>query len=292
MRNQGEDIAQALYLLGIEPVWNPLTGKVLDLNVVSLDRLKYPRVDITFRTSGCFRDMFPNLAEMLDRAVMMVAALKEPHGQNILRRNVDREIEDLAKQGLSPEEAFREATFRVYSCRPGTYGAGVCTAIDAKAWKTRDDLGEVYVTWGGYAYGQGVYGADRKDNFRQRLREMKLVIKNEDSREYDLFSSDDFNSFFGGFIAAVRMESGVQPLAYSGNASDPDRVKYRSVQEEVKHIFRSRLLNPQVDQIHAGARLQGGRGSFPERGPGLSLGRHQRGRGRLDVPGAGRQVCL
>ena len=128
--------------------------------------------------------------------------------------------------------------------QPGTYGAGVATAIDAKAWESRDDLGEAYVTWGGFAYGQGVYGAERKDSFRRRLKDIKLVVKNEDSREYDLFSSDDFNSYFGGFIAAVRMESGVQPLAYAGDASDPNRIKYRSVQEEVKHLFRSRLLNP------------------------------------------------
>ncbi len=244
MRNQGEDIAQSFYLMGIKPVWNPANGKVVDIEVMPLEELKHPRVDITFRASGCFRDTFPNVAELMDRAVMMVAALQEPHGRNFLRRNVEREVEELAKQGLSPEEAFREATFRVYSCQPGTYGAGVCTAIDAKAWETRDDLGEAYVTWGGFAYGQGVYGAERKDSFRRRLKDIKLVVKNEDSREFDLFSSDDFNSYFGGFIAAVRMESGVQPLAYAGDASDPNRIKYRSVQEEIKHLFRSRLLNP------------------------------------------------
>jgi len=244
MRNQGEDIAQAFYLMGIEPVWDPNNGKVTGVRVVPLDKLKNPRVDITFRVSGCFRDTFPNVAEMMDRAVMMIAALNEPHNKNYLRQNVQREVAELKKQGMSEQEAFREASYRVFSCKPGTYGAGVCTAIDAKAWETRDDLGEVFVTWGGYAYGDGVYGADKKDTFRRRLRDIKLVVKNEDSREYDLFSSDDFNSFFGGFIAAVRLESGVQPLAYAGDASDPDRVKYRSVQEEVKHIFRSRILNP------------------------------------------------
>jgi cobaltochelatase CobN len=244
MRNQGEDVAQALYMMGIEPVWDPNNGKVIGLEVMPLEKMENPRVDITFRTSGCFRDTFPNVAELLDRAVTMAAALQEPHGRNFLRRNVQREVEELAKQGLSPEDAFREASFRVFSCQPGTYGAGVCTAIDAKAWQTSDDLGEVYVNWGGFAYGQGVYGADKKDTFRRRLKDIKLIVKNEDSREYDLFSSDDFNSYFGGFIAAVKMESGVQPMAYAGDASDPDRVKYRSVQEEVKHIFRSRILNP------------------------------------------------
>ncbi len=244
MRNQGEDVAEALYLMGLKPVWNRKNGRVEGLEVLPLEELKFPRVDITFRTSGFFRDSFPNVMELLDRAVHLASALKEPLDKNFIRRNVLREVEELEKRGLSPEKALREASFRVYSDAPGAYGAGVAAAIDAKAWQTSDDLGEVWVSWGGYAYGQKVYGAERKESFRRRLQDIRLVVKNEDSRESDLFSSDDFNAYFGGFVAAVKMASGVQPRAYSGDASDPDRVKNRSIQEEAKHIFRSRILNP------------------------------------------------
>lgn len=244
MRTQGECIAEALYLMGLKPVWNAKNGRVEGLAVTPLDELKFPRVDVTFRTSGFFRDAFPNLMELLDGAVNMVGSLREPPESNFLRRNVLREAEELEKRGLTPEEAWREASFRVYSDPPGAYGAGVAAAIDAKAWQTSDDLGEVYVTWGGYAYGKKAYGLDRRENFRRRLRDISLVVKNEDSREYDLLSSDDFNAYFGGFVAAVKMASGVQPRAYSGDASDPDRVRNRSIQEEAKHIFRSRILNP------------------------------------------------
>jgi cobaltochelatase CobN len=244
MRTQGECIAEALYLMGLKPVWNPKNGRVEGLTVTPLNELEFPRVDVTFRTSGFFRDAFPNLMELLDEAAGMAAALNEPPESNFLRRNVLREADELARQGLSPEEAWREASFRVYSDPPGAYGAGVAAAIDAKAWETSDDLGEVYVTWGGYAYGKGAYGLDKRENFKRRLKDISLVVKNEDSREYDLLSSDDYNAYFGGFVAAVKMVSGVQPRAYSGDASDPDRVKNRSIQEEAKHVFRSRILNP------------------------------------------------
>lgn len=244
MRTQGECIAEALYLMGLKPVWNKRNGRVEGLTVTPLNELSFPRVDVTFRTSGFFRDAFPNLMELLDEAANTVAALKEPPESNFLRRNVLKEVADLEKRGMSPDEAWREASFRVYSDPPGVYGAGVAAAIDAKAWETSDDLGEVYVTWGGYAYGKKAYGLDRRENFRRRLKDISLVVKNEDSREYDLLSSDDYNAYFGGFVAAVKMASGIQPRAYSGDASDPDRVKNRSIQEESKHVFRSRILNP------------------------------------------------
>ncbi len=244
MRTMGEDIAEALYLMGVKPVWNSRNGRVEGLEIIPAAELKFPRVDVTFRTSGFFRDSFPNLMDLLDEAVAMVTALDEPVENNFLRKHVLTEAEELVKRGIDPEEALREASFRIFSDPPGVYGAGIPAAIDAKAWEKSEDLGEVYITWGGYAYGKGVYGEDRRDVFRRRLSDISLVVKNEDSREYDLLSSDDFNAYFGGFAAAVKTVSGNYPKAYSGDASDPDRVRYRSIHEEVKHIFRSRILNP------------------------------------------------
>ncbi|KIX12160.1 cobaltochelatase subunit CobN [Dethiosulfatarculus sandiegensis] len=244
MRTQGEDIAEALFLMGIKPVWNSRNGRVEGLEVIPLKELEFPRVDITFRTSGFFRDSFPNLMELLDKAVLMAGRLREPLESNFLRRNVVAESEELAKQGLSPEDAWREASLRVYSDPPGTYGTGLPETIDSKAWEKSEDLGEVWVNYGGYAYSSKGYGLERRDNLKRRLKKINLVVKNEDSREYDMLSSDDFNAYFGGFVCAVKAFSGIQPRAYSGDASDPDRVKNRSIQEEAKHVFRSRILNP------------------------------------------------
>ncbi|MEC4684499.1 MAG: cobaltochelatase subunit CobN [Nitrospirota bacterium] len=244
MRTMGEDIAEAFYLMGMKPIWNGRNGRIEGLEIIPVGELKFPRVDVTFRTSGFFRDSFPNLMELLDEAVAMVTALNEPDGKNFLRKHVLAEAEELVERGIDPEEALREASFRIFSDPPGVYGAGIPAAIDAKAWEKSEDLGGVYITWGGYAYGKGVYGEDRREVFRRRLSDISLVVKNEDSREYDLLSSDDFNAYFGGFVAAVKTVSGNYPKAYSGDASDPDRVRYRSIQEETKHIFRSRILNP------------------------------------------------
>ena len=244
MRTQGEEMAQALYLMGLKPVWNRTSGRVEGLEVIPLNELKFPRVDITFRTTGLFRDALPNLMQLLDKAVRMVSALKEPPESNFLRRNVIREVGELEKQGMSPEEALEEASLRVFSDPPGTYGAGVAAAIDAKAWEKADDLGEVWVTWAGYAYNKNHYGAKKPETLKRRLKHIKALFKSDDSREYDILGSDDYNAYFGGFVNAVRMVSGIQPLAYIGDASDPDRVKNRTIQEEAKHIYRSRILNP------------------------------------------------
>ncbi|MCB2188024.1 MAG: cobaltochelatase subunit CobN [Deltaproteobacteria bacterium] len=244
MRTQGEDLAEALYLMGIRPRWNPQNGRVLGVEPIPLAELKFPRLDVTVRASGLFRDSFPNLVKLLDQAVSQAALLQEPPEANLLRRNVVREAAELARRGRDPGEAWREASFRVFSDPPGAYGAGVAAAIDAKAWDSPADLGEVWITYGGYAYGQDAYGAPQKEAFRRRLEDISLVVKNEDSREYDLLSSDDFNAYFGGFVCAVKTVSGVAPRAYAGDASDPDRVRNRSLQEEAKHVFRSRILNP------------------------------------------------
>ncbi len=244
MRTHGEELAQALYMMGLRPVWNERSGRVEGVEVIPLAELKFPRIDITFRTTGLFRDVFPNLMEMLDQAARMVAALKEPPESNFLRRNVMREAAELEKQGLSPEDAVRKASFRIYSDPPGTYGAGVAAAIDAKAWETAEDLTEVWLSWAGYGYGQGEYGAPMKDELRRRLSDIKLLFKSDDSREYDILGSDDYNAYFGGFFCAVKTTSGSLPRAYIGDASDPERVKNRSLHQEAKHVFRSRILNP------------------------------------------------
>ena len=244
MRTHGEELAQALYMMGLRPVWNPSSGRVEGVEVIPLAELKFPRIDITFRTTGLFRDVFPNLMEMLDQAARMVAALKEPPESNFLRRNVMREAAELEKQGLSPGDAVRKASFRIYSDPPGTYGAGVAAAIDAKAWETAEDLTEVWLSWAGYGYGQGEYGTPMKDELRRRLSDIKLLFKSDDSREYDILGSDDYNAYFGGFFCAVKTTSGAIPRAYIGDASDPERVKNRSLHQEAKHIFRSRILNP------------------------------------------------
>ena len=212
--------------------------------MIPLGERQHPRIDVTVRTSGFFRDAFPNLMEMIDGAARMVAALAEPPEMNPLAHNVAVDRAELIKAGLSAEEAERRAAFRVYSDKPGCYGAGVADLLDSGQWQEVGDLGDIYIAWGGYAYGEGVYGEARQDDFRRRMGRLDLTVKNESTREYDIFSCVDFNNYHGGMNAAVKAVTGQYVPSYSGDSSDPRKPRIRSTEEEGRFIFRTRVLNP------------------------------------------------
>lgn len=243
MRSKGDDVAEILYLLGVRPVRQP-NGVVTGLEVVPLSELGRPRIDVVPRISGFFRDAFPNLVELIDEAVRIVAALKETPESNFVRRNVLKDLEEFRQNGVDEENAWRQATLRLFGCPPGTYGAGVAELVESRQWQTREDLGNVYIRYSAHAYGRGVYGAQDPRLFRTLLSRMDVTVKNEDSREYDMLSCTDFYNYYGGLIAAVSTVRGAMPLALVGDSSDPKRVVVRTTQEEAKHVLRARLLNP------------------------------------------------
>ncbi len=244
MRTRGDDIAEIYYLMGLKPVWQESSGNVIGLEVIPSKTLARPRLDVVPRVSGFFRDAFPNLMDRIDEAVSMVSSLREPPENNFLRRNVLADMEEYKNQGMSEEEARREATFRVFSCPPGTYGAGVAELVESKNWKTREDLGNNYIRYSAHAYGKGSYGRQKPAQFRRLLSRMDLTVKNEDSREYDMMSCTDYYNYYGGLIAAADTVRGRLPLAVMGDSSDPKRVRIRTTAEEAKHVLRSRLVNP------------------------------------------------
>ncbi len=244
MRSGGDDLAEIFYLMGVRPVWRKGSGYVKGLEIIPSSELKWPRLDILPRISGFFRDAFPLLVDRIDDAVTMVSALHEQPEINLLRRNVLSDVEEYRKEGMSEEEAMREATFRVFGCPPGTYGAGVEELIESKNWETQADLADNYVRYSSHAYGREAYGHQRPVAFRKVLSRLDATVKNEDSREYDMFSCTDYYNYYGGLITAAKNERGALPFALVGDSSDPRRVKVRSTFEEAKHIFRSRLLNP------------------------------------------------
>nr|WP_320012526.1 cobaltochelatase subunit CobN [uncultured Desulfobulbus sp.] len=244
MRSRGDDLAEVLYLMGLKPVWQKGSGNVSGLEVILASELGRPRLDVVPRVSGMFRDSFPNLMELIDKAAQMVAALDEPMESNFIRRNVYRDLEEYRQEGLSEEEAWREATFRVFGCPPGTYGAGVTELIESKHWETQDDLGNNYIRYSSHAYGKGSYGKSKPMAYRRQLARMDVTVKNEDSREYDMMSCTDYYNYYGGMIVAVKTVRGTLPFAVMGDSSDPKRVKIRTTNEEAKHVLRSRLVNP------------------------------------------------
>ncbi|MEG2288683.1 MAG: cobaltochelatase subunit CobN [Clostridium sp.] len=244
MKTCGDDIAEVLYLMGVRPKWLGSSDKVIGLEVIPLEELKRPRIDVTLRISGLFRDTFPNIIELVEESVNLVAALEEDENENYIRKNVLNEINLLTAAGMSLEEAKIEAGMRIFGCPPGTYGAGVSVLINSKKWDDVSDLGNVYTLWGGHAYGSKVHGKNVEDVFKRRLALTQVTVKNESSQEIDMLESDDFYNYHGGLIAGVRTNSGKIPRSYCGDTSDPSKAKVKGLKEETAKIMRSRILNP------------------------------------------------
>ncbi len=236
MRTSGDDIAEVLALLGVRPEWDEASRRVSELTVVPLDELGRPRIDVTVRISGFFRDAFPHVVTMLDDAVRMVATLDEPDDTNFVRAHARA---DLAEHGDQ-----RRATTRIFGSKPGSYGAGILQAIESGSWRDDADLAEVYTAWGGFAYGRDLDGAPAADDMRANYRRIKVAAKNIDTREHDIADSDDYFQYHGGMIATVRALTGAAPQAYVGDSTTPDAVRTRTLQEETNRVFRARVVNP------------------------------------------------
>jgi cobaltochelatase CobN len=245
MRTGGDEIAQALALLGVRPIWEPVTRRTCGIEVIPLPELNHPRVDVTLRVSGFFRDAFPALMHLFDEAVQRVAILDEPVERNFVRKHWLAETAALINQGIDSVAASRHASYRVFSSKPGAYGAGVMDLIENGSWRSAEDLAGVVVAWGGWAYASdAVDGTDATEAFRHRLASVELTLHNRDNREQDLFDSSDQFEYQGGLVAAVTALSGEQPRAYVGDSSDPNRPDMRTLQGEALRVFRSRVVNP------------------------------------------------
>ncbi|WP_436736609.1 cobaltochelatase subunit CobN [Streptomyces sp. BBFR102] len=236
MRTSGDDVAEALALLGVRPVWDDASRRVTGLEAVPLEELGRPRVDVTLRISGFFRDAFPHTIGLLDDAVRLVAGLDEP--------NEDNHVAAHARADLAEHGDERRATTRIFGSRPGTYGAGLLQLIDSRDWRTDADLAEVYTVWGGYAYGRELAGREARAEMESAYRRIAVAAKNTDTREHDIADSDDYFQYHGGMVAAVRALKGTAPEAYVGDSTRPETVRTRTLVEETSRVFRARVVNP------------------------------------------------
>jgi cobaltochelatase CobN len=246
LRTGGDDIAQIFALLGVRPRWDEANRRVIGLELIPLPELGRPRIDVTVRISGLFRDAFPNLVQLLNDAIALVAGLEEPLDWNLVKAHIARDTAMLLRSGpLPPEEATRRASLRIFGSKPGSYGAGLLPLIDGRNWEAVADLADVYLTWGSYAYtGCDHDGQEEREAFRLRLTQTQVVAQNQDNREHDIFDSDDYFQFHGGLIATIRALTGQTPAAYLGDSSRPDDVKVRTLREEAYRVFRARVVNP------------------------------------------------
>jgi len=247
MRTGGDDIAQAFALMGIRPIWAVGSHRVIDFEIIPCMQLGRPRVDVTLRVSGFFRDAFPNVMRLYDAAILAIAEYDDPGDGNTIRKNINRQIEQLCQQGMPIEKAKRQASYRVFSSKPSAYGAGLQGLIDERCWEQQSDLAEAYLNWSGYAYGSDSYdrgGVEAKQAYQNRLSQIEVVVHNQDNREHDILDSDDYYQFQGGMTNAVNIYSGNTPAVYHSDHANPSAPKIRTLKEELNRVIRSRVLNP------------------------------------------------
>ncbi|MBA9029845.1 cobaltochelatase subunit CobN [Rhizobium leguminosarum] len=244
MRTGGDDIAQALALIGVKPLWDMSSRRVTGYEIIPPAMLGRPRVDVTLRISGFFRDAFPEQIALFDKAIRAVGALEEDEADNPIATRMRGEAARLGAVGLDEVSAKRRAGYRVFGSKPGAYGAGLQALIDEKGWERRADLAEAYLVWGSYAYGAGEEGRAERGLFEERLRSVQAVIQNQDNREHDLLDSDDYYQFEGGMAAAAEQLAGARPSIYHNDHSRPENPVIRSLEEEIGRVVRGRVVNP------------------------------------------------
>ena len=259
MRTGGDDIAQALALMGVQPQWEPTSRRVTGFEIMPVSVLGRPRVDVTLRISGLFRDAFPGLINLFDSATRAVAALDETQQDNPLAAHVCDEAAAMVMRGEEKDIALSRAAARVFGSKPGAYGAGLQALMDERGWETDADLARAYIAWGGYAYGGGAKGAAEHALFETRLAGIEAVLQNQDNREHDLLDSDDYYQFEGGLAVAVRHVSGKVPAMFHNDHSRPEQPKVRTLEEEIGRVVRARVVNP---KWIAGVMRHGYRGAF------------------------------
>ncbi|BAY90025.1 MULTISPECIES: cobaltochelatase subunit CobN [unclassified Tolypothrix] len=258
MRTGGDDIAEALALLGVRPVWDGAARRVVDFEILPLSVLGRPRVDVTLRISGFFRDAFPNMIDLFDSAVQAVAALDEPPEQNPLAAQVQQDTDFWQAKGLTSEEAQMRSRYRIFGSKPGAYGAGLQGLMESQNWTDDQDLARAYINWSSYAYSPSSPTA-APEALQQRLMQTQVVLHNQDNREHDLLDSDDYYQFQGGLTAAVRSLQGQNPQIYFGDNSNTAQPKVRQLKEEIARVYRSRVINP---KWIAGVMRHGYKGAF------------------------------
>ncbi|TQS81893.1 hypothetical protein A3207_08350 [Candidatus Methanomassiliicoccus intestinalis] len=258
MKTGGDDVAYILHLMGVKPVWAGYGNQVIGLEVVPLSELGRPRIDVTINMSGLFRDTFPNLTDLINKAVQIVSELDEADETNYLKMHFRKELMDNISAGMPEDEARKRSMLRIFSSSPGQYGTGVNVLISTSNWKDRSDLGAYYREVGCYAYGMGINGVPDPETYKKKLSRVKVTVKNSTSREYDLFDNDDVFQYLGGLNSAVESVTGSMPMSLIGCSADTDDPVLRTIQEESRYVFRSKVLNPKYEK---GLREHGFRGA-------------------------------
>ena len=240
IKTQGEGVAQALWLLGVRPVRDAM-NRATGVEVIPLERLHRPRIDVVMTVSGIFRDLFGATMALLDKAVREVAALDEPPEMNYLHRHVHEQME-------TNQCAFDEAALRVFSNAPGNYGTNVNFMVTDSQWEDNDALGDLFVTRKCFAYGRDAEGRtfegrEARVAMDRALSRVEAAYQNIDTFEIGITDVDHYFEYLGGVSKAVEKRARARPAIYLSDTLSAD-AKVRSLEETVRLETRSKTLNP------------------------------------------------
>lgn len=234
IKTEGEGVAQVLELIGVEPVPDSL-GRMTRLRLIPAEELGRPRIDVVLSASGIFRDIFPNVMELLDRAIQMAAAAKEEESQNYIRKHAAAIAQRL-------DIPFEQAARRVFSNAPGAYGTGVNDVVEASTWETGDDLAHVFAERKSFAFGEG--GPIHSPELLEAcLSTCSAAFQNLDSTEIGLADVDHYYEYLGGLASVTKSVRGEALKAYVADTVAP-QTAVRSLEETLRLETRTRLLNP------------------------------------------------
>ena len=240
IKTQGEGVAQALHLLGVRPVRDAL-NRATEIEVIPLEELKRPRIDVVMTVSGIFRDLFAPTMALLDKAVRRVATLDEPLEMNYLRRNVSEKIDAGGSE-------FDDAVTRVFSNAPGNYGTNVNFMVMDSRWDSDQTLGDLFVTRKCFAYtrdsrGRTIEGREARDLMDRALSRVEATYQNIDSFEVGITDVDHYFEYLGGISKAVEKRAQSRPSIYLSDSLSP-QTKIRSLEETIRLETRAKTLNP------------------------------------------------
>ena len=225
MRTAGEEFAMALRLIGVTPVWDQSSTRVTGFDVIPLPLLGRPRIDVTLRISGLFRDVFQNLPVLFEQAVAALAQRDEPDEENPYRRSSN-------------------AGPRVFGPAPGGYGAGVIETVTELSPETLDDAGNAWLAASGFAYGGTEDGAAARPALESRTAATDAFVHTQDLPETDILAAPDYAAHEAGFAAAARKLGGARPTLYHADSAKLDAPKMRTLNEEIARVVRGRAANP------------------------------------------------
>lgn len=241
-RTQGETIGQIMAYLGARlakgnSAWNP------KYELIPIEKLGRPRIDVTINICGFFRDLFPNIIDNLDDLLHLVNEADETDGQNYMKANSKKLYAYLTDRGYDHEEAERLSVTRIFGPREGEYGTGITSIIETKAWEKEEQIGSRFLSSLHYAYNRKERGGDMGDLYEQNLKSVEIVSQVRDNNEYEITDLDHYYEFFGGLAKSVEMVRGQKAVMLITDTTGAVPVT-ETAEKAVAKGIRTRVLNP------------------------------------------------